>query len=46
MSFLVLGISAASPVTVDDGSTIASSFPGFLKLMNSIGANITKEEVS
>lgn len=46
MSFLVLGISAASPVTVDDGSTIASSFPGFLTLMNSIGANITKEEVS
>lgn len=46
MSFLILGVSAASPVTVDDGSTIASSFPSFIELMNGIGANMTSEKVS
>lgn len=38
MSFLVLGLVSAHPVTVDDGSVIATSFPVFLSLMNGLGA--------
>ena len=41
MSFLVLGLVSAHPVTVDDGSVIATSFPIFLSLMNGLGAAIT-----
>ena len=41
MSFLVLGLACAHPVTVDDGSVIATSFPVFLSLMNGLGAAIT-----
>jgi 3-phosphoshikimate 1-carboxyvinyltransferase len=40
MSFLVLGGVTANPVTVDDGSPIATSFPTFLNLMTSLGADI------
>lgn len=40
MSFLVLGMGSAQPVTIDDGATIGTSFPGFVKLMNGLGANI------
>ena len=38
MSFLVLGMVATAPIVVDDGRTIATSFPGFLSLMNDAGA--------
>lgn len=38
MSFLVLGINAEKPVTVDDISPIATSFPDFLPLMGGLGA--------
>ncbi len=38
MAFAVLGMVAAKPVTVDDADTIASSFPGFVALMNRLGA--------
>ena len=41
MSFLVLGLTASAPVTVDDGSAIATSFPGFVDLMNNLGAKIS-----
>ncbi len=41
MSFLVLGLAAQAPVVVDDGSAIATSFPGFTDLMNGLGAGIT-----
>ncbi len=34
MSALVLGLATAQPVTVDDGSFIDTSFPGFVALMN------------
>src|SRR3546814_43466 len=44
MSFLVLGLAAAKPVTVDDGRAIASSFPGFVPLMNGLGARIGEAE--
>jgi len=40
MSFLVLGIAAKEAVAVDDGSPIDTSFPGFAKLMNGLGAKI------
>lgn len=40
MSFLVMGLAAAKPMTVDDGATIATSFPNFVALMNGLGAEI------
>ena len=40
MSFLVLGMAAAEPVTVDDDGAIGTSFPGFVALMNGLGADI------
>jgi 3-phosphoshikimate 1-carboxyvinyltransferase len=40
MSFLVLGLAAEAPVTVDDGSMIATSFPEFRELMQGLGARI------
>jgi 3-phosphoshikimate 1-carboxyvinyltransferase len=39
MAFLILGLGAASPVTVDDTSMIATSFPNFVELMTGLGAN-------
>ena len=39
MSFLVMGLAAQKPVTVDDAAMIATSFPGFTKLMRSLGAS-------
>jgi 3-phosphoshikimate 1-carboxyvinyltransferase len=41
MAFLVFGLAARSPVTVDDGSPIATSFPGFVELMGGLGATIS-----
>lgn len=41
MSFLILGHHAESPVEIDDGSMIATSFPNFVELMNGLGARIT-----
>lgn len=41
MSFLVMGMAAKKPIKVDDGSMINTSFPGFVDLMNSLGARIT-----
>lgn len=40
MSFLVLGLAARQPVTVDGGDMIATSFPGFVRLFQSLGARI------
>jgi 3-phosphoshikimate 1-carboxyvinyltransferase len=42
MSFLVMGLASDTPVTVDDGSPIATSFPVFEKLMAGLGAAITR----
>ena len=38
MSFLVLGLAADRPVTVDDTAMIATSFPSFRGLMEGLGA--------
>jgi len=40
MAFLVLGMVSESPVTIDDGFPIDTSFPGFADLMNGLGANM------
>ncbi|MBN9487015.1 MAG: 3-phosphoshikimate 1-carboxyvinyltransferase [Alphaproteobacteria bacterium] len=40
MSFLVLGLAARAPVAIDDGAPIDTSFPGFVALMNGLGAKI------
>ena len=42
MSFLVLGMAAEKPVTIDDGATIATSFPGFVGLVNGLGGSIAE----
>ena len=40
MSFLVLGLASAEPVTVDEAGMIGTSFPGFAELMTQLGARI------
>jgi len=40
MSFLVMGLAAERPVTVDDRTMVATSFPEFFGLMASLGARI------
>ena len=40
MAFLVLGAVAQNPVTLDDAGMIATSFPGFIELMNGLGCRI------
>ncbi|HBS50587.1 MAG TPA: 3-phosphoshikimate 1-carboxyvinyltransferase [Rhodobacteraceae bacterium] len=42
MSFLVAGMAAGAPVTVDDGAPVATSFPVFEPLMAALGADIRK----
>jgi 3-phosphoshikimate 1-carboxyvinyltransferase len=42
MAFLVLGIGAEAPVTIDDAGPIETSFPGFATLMNRLGADIAE----
>jgi len=40
MAFLVMGAVAEKAVIVDDGEPIQTSFPGFVELMNRLGARI------
>ena len=42
MSFMVLGMGANAPVSVDDGSPIATSFPIFEPLMTALGADLRR----
>ena len=44
MSFLVGGLAAKRPVSVDDGGPIATSFPDFRPLMARLGAEIGETE--
>lgn len=44
MSFLVLGMNAEKPITVDDASPIETSFPGFQNLMEDLGATFQTDE--
>jgi 3-phosphoshikimate 1-carboxyvinyltransferase len=41
MAFLVMGLAAEHPVTVDDTGMIATSFPGFARLLAGLGADLT-----
>ena len=43
MSAVVLGLAASEPVLVDDTGFIETSFPGFVALMNRIGAGIAEQ---
>lgn len=43
MAFLCLGMASRKPVTVDDAAPIATSFPDFLPLMQSLGAAFTRD---
>ena len=38
MAFLTMGLASQEPVTVDDTSVIATSFPEFRELMERLGA--------
>lgn len=40
MAFLTLGLGADAPVTIDDASPIATSFPEFASLMRGLGAEL------
>ncbi|MCW5732460.1 MAG: 3-phosphoshikimate 1-carboxyvinyltransferase, partial [Alphaproteobacteria bacterium] len=40
MSFLVLGLRARAPVEIDDARMIDTSFPGFVAMMNGLGARM------
>lgn len=40
MSYLVLGMTTAEPVGIDDAAAIGTSFPGFADLMIGLGAEI------
>ena len=42
MSFLVMGLATKKPVTVDDGRVMETSFPGFIELLTSLGAEMTR----
>ena len=41
MAAIVLGFASERPVRIDDGSLIATSFPGFVELMSSLGADLS-----
>jgi 3-phosphoshikimate 1-carboxyvinyltransferase len=41
MAAMVLGLASEQPVAIDDGTFIATSFPGFVELMQSLGADLS-----
>ena len=43
MAFLILGMASGKPMTVDDGSMIGTSYPGFVADMNRLGASIAAQ---
>lgn len=46
MSFLVLGMASEHSITIDDGTAISTSFPGFIDLMNSLGGKFSEPVAS
>ncbi|MEM7620699.1 MAG: 3-phosphoshikimate 1-carboxyvinyltransferase [Pseudomonadota bacterium] len=44
MSFLVLGLATEEPITVDDITMIATSFPQFIDLIQSLGARFEESK--
>ena len=45
MAFLVMGMGTKNPVAIDDAAAIATSFPGFVNLMNGLGADISEGSI-
>jgi len=45
MAFMVMGMATNKPISVDDGSPIATSFPIFERLMGDLGAQIVRSNV-
>jgi 3-phosphoshikimate 1-carboxyvinyltransferase len=41
MAALMMGLASDNPVRIDDSAFIATSFPGFVELMRSLGADLT-----
>lgn len=41
MSALMMGLASDNPVRIDDSAFIATSFPGFVETMRSLGADLT-----
>ena len=41
MAAIVFGLASEKPVQIDDGTFIATSFPGFVELMQSLGAELS-----
>jgi 3-phosphoshikimate 1-carboxyvinyltransferase len=41
MAAIILGLASERPVQIDDGRFIATSFPGFVDLMRSLGADLS-----
>jgi 3-phosphoshikimate 1-carboxyvinyltransferase len=41
MAFLMMGLASTQPVAIDDGTFIATSFPGFVPMMRRLGADLT-----
>ncbi len=46
MAFLVMGLGAEKPVTIDNAAIIATSFPDFVEIMRALGAQIQQLEPS
>lgn len=42
MSFMILGMATQKPVSIDDGTPIATSFPIFERLMGDLGAQVVR----
>ena len=42
MAFMVMGMATQKPMSVDDGSPIATSFPIFEGLMGGLGAQLVR----
>ena len=40
MAFLVMGLASEQPVAIDDAGFIATSFPGFVPMMRTLGADV------
>jgi 3-phosphoshikimate 1-carboxyvinyltransferase len=42
MAFLVLGMAADQPVTIDDGAAMQDLFPGFAEAFEHVGASFSE----
>jgi 3-phosphoshikimate 1-carboxyvinyltransferase len=43
MAFAALGTFARGPVAIDDASSITTSFPGFTRVLETLGGRITRD---